>query len=305
MRLLLFLFYYAIALTLGFLLRGRFDAWIYRQPHMQRALVRYASEVVYLVENGADSVDSPPLTVDAPAVSPVLVNGPLGRFVRSEAVEQYAEPGSGHRRSASGRRRRPRCAARGAGRCRARARRAVASPAAQCGRSRPNPRAAAAGARGAPVVRTGARRCSTGRRVRRCSTATDGCFRRAPLGACSARWCCWCCSSAFGCGGDIRPAGCGSAGAACASGVRRSRRGSGTRWSGPRHAAVRARPRSIGPGRAAARPGGPAGDCASGRVCAARASCSLRGSAATAPPFGGGGRLVRRFVGDCGLAHAL
>ena len=92
MRLLLFLLYYAVALTLGFLLRGRFDAWMYRQPHMQRALVRYASEVVYVVENGADVVDPPPLTVDAPAVSPVLVKGPLGRFVRAEAVERYAEP---------------------------------------------------------------------------------------------------------------------------------------------------------------------------------------------------------------------
>ncbi len=92
MRLLFFLLYYAVALTLGFLLRGRFDAWMYRQPHMQRALVRYASEVVYVVENGADVVDPPPLTVDAPAVSPVLVKGPLGRFVRAEAVERYAEP---------------------------------------------------------------------------------------------------------------------------------------------------------------------------------------------------------------------
>ena len=92
MRLVLFLCYYALAASMGFLVRGRYDRWMYSQPHMQRALVLNAAEVVYQVEHDADVVSLPPDTVDAVAFSPVLVNGPFGRFVRPSAAEQYLEP---------------------------------------------------------------------------------------------------------------------------------------------------------------------------------------------------------------------
>ena len=70
MRLLLFLLYYALAVLLGFMLRGRFDAWVYRRRHMQQRLVVWAADVVTYVERGGDDVLLPPSTLDAEAWSP-------------------------------------------------------------------------------------------------------------------------------------------------------------------------------------------------------------------------------------------
>ncbi len=103
MRLVLFVLYYGLAVLLGFILRGRFDQWMYAKPHMQESLVRYASEVIHAVEHGADEVPPPPLTVDADAFSPVVLQGPLGRVARAPdaaagepagALDVAPEPGS-------------------------------------------------------------------------------------------------------------------------------------------------------------------------------------------------------------------
>ena len=90
--LILYLAYYALAVLLGFLLRTRFDAYIYRLPHMQRRLVVYSTDVVTAVEKGANAVPPPPLTVDSDAVTPLLEGTPLSRFVRpTEADRRIAE----------------------------------------------------------------------------------------------------------------------------------------------------------------------------------------------------------------------
>ena len=69
MRLLLFVLYYGLAVLLGFTLRGRFDAAIYRRPHMQRRLVVWAADVVTYYEQGGDELVFPPSTLDAEAWS--------------------------------------------------------------------------------------------------------------------------------------------------------------------------------------------------------------------------------------------
>ena len=73
MRLLLFLLYYAIAFLMGFVVRARFDAWMYAKPHMQERLVMWAADTVAYVEQGGGSGPVlPPETTDAEAFSPVL-----------------------------------------------------------------------------------------------------------------------------------------------------------------------------------------------------------------------------------------
>ena len=52
MRLLLFLLYYGIAFLMGFVIRARFDTWMYSKPHMQERLVIWASDTVSYVESG-------------------------------------------------------------------------------------------------------------------------------------------------------------------------------------------------------------------------------------------------------------
>ena len=84
MRLLLFLGYYGIALLMGFVLRARFDAWMYAKPHMQERLVVWSADVVALVDSG-EAIDGPllpPETTDAVAFSPVVGETRLGRLVR-------------------------------------------------------------------------------------------------------------------------------------------------------------------------------------------------------------------------------
>ena len=68
MRLLMILFYFAVALLLGFYLRGRYDEFIYRTPHMQRRLRRWAALVV-LPAPDADVV-IPLSTLDPPVFQP-------------------------------------------------------------------------------------------------------------------------------------------------------------------------------------------------------------------------------------------
>ena len=85
MRLLLFLAYYGIAFLMGFMLRARFDVWMYAKPHMQQRLVVWAADTVAYVEQGGTQTLLPPDTTDAEAFSPVLGESRVGRLVRPRA----------------------------------------------------------------------------------------------------------------------------------------------------------------------------------------------------------------------------
>ena len=93
MRLLLFLLYYGIAFLMGFVIRARFDTWMYSKPHMQARLVIWAEDTVRYVESGGDGTLLPPETTDAEAFSPVLGETRAGRFARrGGSSEAAAEP---------------------------------------------------------------------------------------------------------------------------------------------------------------------------------------------------------------------
>lgn len=79
MRLLLFLLYYGIAFLMGFVIRARFDTWMYSKPHMQERLVVWAADTVSYVDDGGQGPVLPPETTDAEAFSPVLGRTRLGR----------------------------------------------------------------------------------------------------------------------------------------------------------------------------------------------------------------------------------
>ena len=82
MRLLLFLLYYGIAFLMGFVIRARFDAWMYAKPYMQQRLVVWADDAVTYVEQGGADTLLPPETTDAEAFSPVFRRTRLGRVLR-------------------------------------------------------------------------------------------------------------------------------------------------------------------------------------------------------------------------------
>lgn len=95
MRLLLFLLYYGIAFLMGFVIRARFDAWMYSKPHMQERLVVWAADTVSYVESGGRGPVLPPETTDAEAFSPVLGQTRVGRLAgrggRGDAAEAVPE----------------------------------------------------------------------------------------------------------------------------------------------------------------------------------------------------------------------
>ena len=70
MRFLLFLMLYGAALALGFVLRGRYDVWMYSKTHMQQRMRVFAAQVF----NDPDPVGItdylPPSTTDHLALSP-------------------------------------------------------------------------------------------------------------------------------------------------------------------------------------------------------------------------------------------
>lgn len=68
MRSLLILFYYAIAVLLGFYLRGRYDELMYKTPHCQRRLRLWARWVCSPAA-GPDPV-LPPSTIESHAFQP-------------------------------------------------------------------------------------------------------------------------------------------------------------------------------------------------------------------------------------------
>lgn len=93
MRLLLFLLYYGIAFLMGFVIRARFDTWMYSKPHMQKRLVIWAADTVSYIEDGGDQPVLPPETTDAEAFSPVLGESRIGRLAgRGGAEEPAAVP---------------------------------------------------------------------------------------------------------------------------------------------------------------------------------------------------------------------
>ena len=93
MRLLLFLLYYGIAFLMGFVIRARFDTWMYSKPHMQARLVVWAEDTVRYVESGGPGPVLPPETTDAEAFSPVLGQTRVGRLARrGGSGEPAAEP---------------------------------------------------------------------------------------------------------------------------------------------------------------------------------------------------------------------
>ena len=85
MRLLLFLLYYGIAFLMGFVVRARFDTWMYSKPHMQERLVVWAADTVTYVEGGGPGPVLPPETTDAEAFSPVIGQTRVGRLARGGA----------------------------------------------------------------------------------------------------------------------------------------------------------------------------------------------------------------------------
>ncbi|MDE2906650.1 MAG: hypothetical protein OXQ28_11270 [Acidobacteriota bacterium] len=90
MRLLLFLLYYGIAFLMGFVIRARFDTWMYSKPHMQARLVVWAADTVSYVESGGPGPVLPPETTDAQAFSPVLGQSRIGRLARRTDAEDAA-----------------------------------------------------------------------------------------------------------------------------------------------------------------------------------------------------------------------
>ncbi len=91
MRLLLFLLYYAIAFLMGFVIRARFDTWMYSKPHMQERLVIWAADTVTYIDSGGPGPVLPPETTDAEAFSPVLGQTRIGRLARTGGGEPAAE----------------------------------------------------------------------------------------------------------------------------------------------------------------------------------------------------------------------
>ncbi len=90
MRLLLFLLYYGIAFLMGFVIRARFDTWMYSKPHMQERLVIWASDTVSYVESGGPGPVLPPETTDAEAFSPVLGQTRIGGLARRGGAGEAA-----------------------------------------------------------------------------------------------------------------------------------------------------------------------------------------------------------------------
>lgn len=95
MRLFLYLAYYALALLLGFVLRQRYDRWMYGRAHMQQRLRLFALEVAADREAVGATLYFPPSTTDNLALSPRAA----GAWLRGYASQPSAD---GAERSPSG-----------------------------------------------------------------------------------------------------------------------------------------------------------------------------------------------------------
>ena len=88
MRFFLFLMLYVVALGLGFTLRGRYDAWMYRKIHMQQRLRVFAAQVFKDPDPVGVTDYLPPPTTDNLALSPSATEAWL-----QEAAELAPEEG--------------------------------------------------------------------------------------------------------------------------------------------------------------------------------------------------------------------
>ena len=81
MRLLIYLAYWFFAFLVGFMVRARYDTWMYSKFHMQARLRVFAAEVVMDEGDVGERLYFPPCTTDHLAMSPA----------RTEAfLQQYA-----------------------------------------------------------------------------------------------------------------------------------------------------------------------------------------------------------------------
>ena len=95
MRLFLYLAYYALAMLLGFVLRQRYDRWMYGRAHMQQRLRLFALEVAADREAVGATLYFPPSTTDNLALSPRATDA----WLRGYAGQP---DGAGEERSPSG-----------------------------------------------------------------------------------------------------------------------------------------------------------------------------------------------------------
>lgn len=90
MRALLFLMLYAVAFSLGFVMRGRYDTWMYRKTHMQQRLRVFAAQVFKDPDPVGVTDYLPPPTTDNLALSPSATEAWL-----QQAAEFAPEDGYG------------------------------------------------------------------------------------------------------------------------------------------------------------------------------------------------------------------
>ena len=79
MRFFFFLALYVVALGLGFVLRGRYDHWMYRKTHMQQRLRVFAAQVYGDPDPVGITDFLPPSTTDNLALSPAATEAWLAQ----------------------------------------------------------------------------------------------------------------------------------------------------------------------------------------------------------------------------------
>lgn len=89
MRALLFLMLYGVALSLGFVLRGRYDVWMYRKIHMQQRLRVFAAQVFKDPDPVGVTDYLPPPTTDNLALSPSATEAWLQQAAEFAPEEGY------------------------------------------------------------------------------------------------------------------------------------------------------------------------------------------------------------------------
>ena len=75
MRLLLYLFYYVLALGMGFVLRQRYDNWMWSKPHQQQRLRTFCEQVAADPDPDPAVFYVPPPTTDNFALFPAPSDG--------------------------------------------------------------------------------------------------------------------------------------------------------------------------------------------------------------------------------------
>ena len=95
MRLLLYVFYYLLALAMGFVLRQKYDAWMWSKPHQQLRLRTFCARVVEDDDAEMSRWYVPPSTTDNFALFPAPSDRVVaGRMERPAAPHVGAEHGT-------------------------------------------------------------------------------------------------------------------------------------------------------------------------------------------------------------------